>query len=285
MLGLAAVALAAAMAVAWLLACTSVPLGERALSQRLSGRLVDAHRGGFRYDDSNTIARFEAAWRAGADLVETDLRLSKDGVVFLFHDGELAPHTICSGELASRTAAEIERCTLRGLDHGPERFEALLRWDQGRIAIDADLKAREVLRPALELVRRFDAYEWVIVEAGDGLPLYREIRASDARVAIEVAPARGEGEAGLRELLALRDARMLVIGLRPETLTDENLALIHASGRVASLNAWTLAEERVEPQGDLPRTASCDQAFRRGVDIAVSNDPEDCVRQRDALGR
>jgi len=240
-----------------LTACSSFGLGERDLSQRFSGRIVDAHRGGFRYADSNTVARFEAARRAGAEMIETDLRLSKDGVVFLFHDGDL----------------------------GPDRFEDMLRWDAGRVVIDADLKAREVVVPALELVRRFAAYEWIVFEAGDGLPLYREIRAADSRIAVQVGPERERGAAGLRELLGLGDARLRVIGLRPDTLNAENLSLIHAAGKFASINAWSLTEERIEPAGGLPRTASCDEAFRRGADIAVTNDPEDCVRQRDAIGR
>ena len=266
-------------------ACSSLGLGERDLSQRLSGRIVDAHRGGFRYPDSNTLSRFEAARIAGADMIETDLRLSKDGVVFLFHDGDLAPKTSCAGALASHTAAEIERCTLLGLDRGPERFEAMLRWDAGRVVIDADLKAREVVQPALELVRRYDAYEWVVFEAGDGLPLYREIRAADPRIAVELGPAPEWGDGGVRRIVEIPDPRIAVIGLRPDMLTAENAALIRAAGKRSSINAWTLVEERVEPDGDLPRTAACDEAFRRGVDIAVTNDPEDCARQRDALGR
>jgi glycerophosphoryl diester phosphodiesterase len=282
---LGVVLVAAMIALAWLTACSGIGFGGRDLSQRLAGRLVDAHRGGFRYGDSNTIARFEAARRAGADMIETDLRLSKDGVVFLFHDGDLAPNTVCSGPLASHTAAELERCTLRGLDHGPDRFEDMLRWDAGRVMVDADLKAREVVGPALELVRRFAAYEWVVFEAGDGLPLYREIRAADPRIAVQVGPALERGEAGMRELLELRDPRLAVIGLRPDTLTGENVSLIHAAGKRSSINAWLLAEERIEPVGNLPRTASCAEAFRRGADIAVTNDPEECVRQRDAIGR
>ncbi|HTO71357.1 MAG TPA: glycerophosphodiester phosphodiesterase family protein [Myxococcota bacterium] len=268
------------------MACAHGRPPGRDLVERLTGPRVGAHRGGFRYVDSNTLARFESARLAGVDAIETDLRLSKDGVVFLFHDADLAPATVCSGPLAERTAAELAACTLRGLDHGPDTFEAMLSWDAGRVVIDADLKAREVIGPALELVRRFDAYEWIFLEAGDGLPLYREIRALDERVALEVGPAAGSGEAGLRELLALRDPRLLVVGLRPETLTDGNVGLVHASGRVVAVNAWTLADEPAEPlPGGRRRIASCALAFARGVDVAVSNVPEDCVRQRDASAR
>ena len=34
----------------------------------------------------NTLPAFEAAIRAGADIVETDIHITKDNVMILFHD-------------------------------------------------------------------------------------------------------------------------------------------------------------------------------------------------------
>lgn len=47
---------------------------------------IIAHRGDSRNHVENTAAAFSAAVAAGADGIETDLRLSADGEVFLFHD-------------------------------------------------------------------------------------------------------------------------------------------------------------------------------------------------------
>ena len=40
--------------------------------------------------DENTIDSFELALAAGADYLETDLQLTKDGIAVLFHDSDLS---------------------------------------------------------------------------------------------------------------------------------------------------------------------------------------------------
>lgn len=51
--------------------------------------LVGAHRGASTVASENTAAAFEAAIAAKADFIETDLRLSRDGVPVVFHDADL----------------------------------------------------------------------------------------------------------------------------------------------------------------------------------------------------
>ena len=254
------------------------PAAQRALAaddlaSRLATPRVAAHRGGYGVPDSNTVARFELARQQGADIVETDLRLSKDGIVFLFHNRLLDRVTSCSGPFASLTAAELEHCHLRGLDHGPDRFEEALRWSQGRVVVDAELKTGEVTEPAIDLVRRYAAYDWVYFQVGNGLDAYRRVRRYDARVALEAGPHGPSGESWLAELLARHDPRLLIIQLHPDFLSTAILQKVHDAGKRASINAWTLVPET--------NAASCSAAFARGIDVAVTNAPESCVRQRD----
>ena len=51
--------------------------------------LVIAHRGASALASENTAASFEAAFGAGADAVETDIRLTADGVPVCAHDADL----------------------------------------------------------------------------------------------------------------------------------------------------------------------------------------------------
>ena len=57
----------------------------------LSGRRprVIAHRGFAPGGEGNTLESFERALAAGADLLETDVRASLDGVAVLVHDASL----------------------------------------------------------------------------------------------------------------------------------------------------------------------------------------------------
>ncbi len=51
--------------------------------------LVIAHRGASAEQPENTLAAFDLAVRQGADWIETDLHLTRDGVVALLHDADL----------------------------------------------------------------------------------------------------------------------------------------------------------------------------------------------------
>jgi glycerophosphoryl diester phosphodiesterase len=55
----------------------------------MSQLLIIGHRGAAAVAPENTLASFEAAIRVGADGVEFDVRLSRDGVPVVIHDETL----------------------------------------------------------------------------------------------------------------------------------------------------------------------------------------------------
>ncbi len=71
--------------------------------------MVVAHRGGCALGPENTIIAFDRGLAAGADALELDVHLSKDGVVVVHHDETLDRTTNDSGPVAARTAAELGR--------------------------------------------------------------------------------------------------------------------------------------------------------------------------------
>jgi len=76
-----------------------------------SGRpLVIAHRGGALLAPENTAEAFRAALAAGTDMVETDLRLTADGVLVCLHDADLK--RLCGDP---RAVAELDLVTIRRL--------------------------------------------------------------------------------------------------------------------------------------------------------------------------
>lgn len=80
--------------------------------------LIIAHRGDSAHRPENTLASFASALELGADLVEFDIQLSKDGQVLVIHDASLDRTTTGRGKVSELTLAEI-RCFSAGY---PERF-------------------------------------------------------------------------------------------------------------------------------------------------------------------
>ncbi|HEU5169639.1 MAG TPA: glycerophosphodiester phosphodiesterase family protein [Gemmatimonadales bacterium] len=74
----------------------------------LSARPVIAHRGASADAPENTLAAFELAVRQGADALELDLRLSRDGVPVALHDPTLDRTTPLRGPVAAFTMVELE---------------------------------------------------------------------------------------------------------------------------------------------------------------------------------
>ncbi|TCR91038.1 glycerophosphodiester phosphodiesterase family protein [Rhizobium sp. BK376] len=72
--------------------------------------LVIAHRGGALLAAENSAEAFRAAEAAGADAVETDVRVTADGVHVCVHDADL--QRLCGDP---RTVAELDLATLRQL--------------------------------------------------------------------------------------------------------------------------------------------------------------------------
>lgn len=79
--------------------------------------LVAAHRaGGMQAGKTlypeNSIAAVEASIAMGAEIVEVDIRRSKDGQLVVMHDSWLDRTTTCNGEVVKHTLAELKTCRL-----------------------------------------------------------------------------------------------------------------------------------------------------------------------------
>lgn len=78
--------------------------------------------------------------------IEADLRLSRDGEIFVFHDDELDRLTWDSGPFATRTAAELQKVRLKGdqtegADRGIPTLADLLATTHGASPLILELKS------------------------------------------------------------------------------------------------------------------------------------------------
>lgn len=86
---------------------TGVLLCQSAIAEE-TGPLVMAHRGGAHEFEENTMAAFRACYDKGIRGFETDVRMTKDGVLVILHDDSLERTHNASGSVESKTAAELK---------------------------------------------------------------------------------------------------------------------------------------------------------------------------------
>lgn len=67
-----------------------------------------AHRGGAHEFEENTLAAFAACYEQGIRGFETDIRMTRDGVLVILHDDSLDRTHVASGPVESKMAAELK---------------------------------------------------------------------------------------------------------------------------------------------------------------------------------
>jgi glycerophosphoryl diester phosphodiesterase len=99
---------------------------------------VMAHRGNSAAAPENTLAAFRRAIGEGADIIETDLRVSRDDMIVCIHDATLDRTTDGRGAVTDLTLSEIKRCSA-GCGRSEFRAERVPTLDELVAILPADV--------------------------------------------------------------------------------------------------------------------------------------------------
>ncbi len=222
--------------------------------------IVIGHRGSAGDFPENTLLSFESALAGGAQILESDIQISRDGVPILLHDPSLERTTDGAGD-----ACHYDWDFLRKLDAGirfeedngktpfrgrgvriPSLEEAFERFPDARFNLEIKCHGAEGIRAILDLVERFDRADRTLLAAGDGA-IMQDLRT--ALAAHSIRPAMG---ASLPEIVsaitsALDGSEMPsgVMALQiPATFGEKPLAtrafIDHAHAHDVQVHVWTI---------------------------------------------
>ncbi|MCU0561492.1 MAG: hypothetical protein MUD16_15030 [Desulfobacterales bacterium] len=222
--------------------------------KRCNRPLLIGHRGYPARFPENTLAGFEGAIRAGCDMVELDVTLTRDRRLVVIHDDTLERTTNGKGRVRAHTLAEIRR-----LDAGswfdarfagqrvPELWK-VMALTAGRCRVNIEIKTSAfdahdpsdaVERQVVRLVKTSGAMDRVIISSFDRRILER-IAAMDAPPPIAFISDQPADPNLLHQLLALK-----AFSWHPKftVLTRDQVDRMHASG--LKVFPWTIntAEE------------------------------------------
>jgi glycerophosphoryl diester phosphodiesterase len=124
------------------------------LRDRQTGPFILAHRGCRARAPENSMAAFHLALEQGADIIETDLRITRDRVIVCMHDAAVDRTTDGTGRVDQLTWSDVKRLRVRGNNDSayPEaRVPALaevLEAFADRTYLALELKSPAFTRPA-----------------------------------------------------------------------------------------------------------------------------------------
>ena len=196
----------------------------------------------------NSRAAFEAAIAAGFG-IELDVQLSRDGEAMVFHDYALDRLTGEPGKLIERSAAELQRVQLLGMDETIPILPEILRLIGGRCGLLIELKAPKnrvsALSGAVERALRDYPGEAAIMSFNPAVGRWFARHAPDVTRGLVVTE---EGKGGVRGRLerafglAYSGAQFLAYDIRD--LPSPFAAAVRRTNR--PVLTWTVRVERDE---------------------------------------
>ncbi len=166
-----------------------------------TGPIAFAHRGGAGDAPENTLPAFERAVELGYRYLETDVHLTRDGVLVAFHDPRLDRTTDRNGAIAELTIAQVEAADAgytftpdggltfpfrgRGV-RVPRLAELMRRLPEARVNIDPKVDAS--VEALIVLLDDLDAWGRVGIGAFSDRRLARIRRLSGGRACTSMGP-------------------------------------------------------------------------------------------------
>jgi glycerophosphoryl diester phosphodiesterase len=244
--------------------------------------IVYAHRGGAKLRPENTLLAFDHGLALGADGLEFDVHLSRDGVVVIHHDRTLDRTTNGRGPLAALTANELGRLdagynfqpaphAFRGLAGGVPRLdEVLRRYPAARLIIELKMNEPELAHRTIDAIRAADAVDRVAL-GSFGTRVLRAARAYEP--AIRTGSSREETRLALYRSWVrwpvrrppYQEYQVPELSGRTRVVSPAFVRHAHEAGLVVKV--WTVDEAE-----DMARL------LRWGVDAIISDRPDVAVR-------
>jgi glycerophosphoryl diester phosphodiesterase len=260
--------------------------------------LVHGHRGARAMRPENTIPAFQYAISIGADVLELDMGVTRDGVVVVSHDPYLEP-PVCSGPNGeSKTAIHtLTLAQIREWDCGKVRNPLFAKQtpipgthmptldevfdlapgNQVRFNIETKIFAdhpelspgpEEFVRLVLAIVSKHHLEKRVMLQSFDFRTLHamKEIAPEIKRVAL------WEGDANRDFVSIAKEADATVISPAYAQVTPEKVAAAHAAG--LEVVPWTVNSP-----------AAWDKMIEANVDAIISDDPAELIAYLKSHGR
>jgi glycerophosphoryl diester phosphodiesterase len=152
------------------------------------GPLAIAHRGGALDGRENSMAAFARAVELGYRYLETDVHVTADDVLVVFHDDRLDRVTDRTGEIGSLTWREVRAARIGGTDPIPSFADVLVSWPNVRVNVDP--KSDRAVGPLVRTIRAADALDRVCIGSFSD----RRLRRARAALGPRLCTSMGPGE-------------------------------------------------------------------------------------------
>lgn len=235
--------------------------------------MVISHRGEHLHHPENTMPAFRAAFEAGADFIEVDVRTTSDGRMVLMHNDTVDARTNGSGAVSGMTFEQmrlLDAGSKSGKDFAGTQvptFDEALEFARGKIGVYVDTK-RAAAVDVVAAIDRHDMQDHVVIYGG--FEYLKQVAV--LRPNIKVMP----------EAVSLTVVKKLIEELKPKVIAFDAGDF---KDEIIGLSVASKAGIYVDRLGAADREHDWQDAVNRGATGIQTDRPAELVAYLRATGR
>lgn len=242
--------------------------------------MVAAHRAGHNGYPENSLSAWKHAIETGVDIIETDVKVTRDSVVILMHDGKINRTTNGTGNPEDYTLAELKNFRLKMPDgtltgETIPTFEEALTLAKGKILVDIDIKTSR-LKPVVDVVRKTRMGSQVFYFDNDYDALRKVLSLEPGSVMMPRAYSYQMADSALK-IFAAR-----VVHIDESFYTPELTGMIRSKHARVWINALGDPDEQIRA-GNTGKAVT--ELLRYGASIIQTDEPELLIPYLKSAGR
>ncbi len=234
--------------------------------------MVAAHRASHKMYVENSIPAIKHAIEIGVDVIEVDVKVTKDSVVVLNHDGKIDRTTNGTGDPEKYTWAELQQFRLEMPDgtltnEKLATFEEALLLAKGKALIDIDIKTSN-LKPVVDVIKKTGTQNQVFFFDNDYDALKEVLKMLPEAILMPRAYSYEMADS------ALRIFAPEVLHIDESFYTPEVTKLIKQKDARIWINALNGADRQIK-MGNGP--VAIDNLLRFGANIIQTDEPKKLI--------
>jgi len=221
--------------------------------------IVIGHRGAMAYEVENSMCSFETGLKMGAQMLEFDVHLSKDGEVIVMHDERVGRTSNGRGLINHLTLKELKAMKLKNGEEIPTLHEVLEHF-KGRCQFNVEIKGKGVNISAYEVVKGLDMVDDVLFSSFSG-PVLLKIKSKDKNA--RLACLSNESKINVTKIAKNLKAE----AIHPKNNITTKKLVLSAKAEGLNVNVWTVN-----------RVSRMKKLIEWGVDGIFTNKPDILVK-------
>jgi glycerophosphoryl diester phosphodiesterase len=195
--------------------------------------LVCAHRSFHTNAPENSLQSIKNAIKAKIDIIEIDVRTTKDSILVLMHDKDIDRVTTGKGLIKNYTFSELQKFKLKMKDSITEDniplLEDALKMAKGKVIVNLDLKAVNY-KQLYQMLKKYDMEKEVISYTGTLKEVNKMLSVDSIYAVMPLVKTKEE------MLYYHQNTKSPLQHFTDESFTKENMDWIHKNNKIVFIN-------------------------------------------------